>query len=201
MCKTLSFFFWPFRFFFCLLFSFKKKKLNKTELFNSRACAHFLLLSPHPCAKQIRLTRGSVDILCETHCDLEKVATPGSKRFTINILEVTCFQQVGFYIIDRLHCSIQICVVCKYLEKSFSGLLLRQPGWLMLCGNILSLSALAHTWSKLGENRGNTYISVAMNPVSSERKRKSIKTQQQIETVGRERARLGRHAYASGDSV
>lgn len=32
---------------------------------------------------------------------------------------------------------------------------------------------------------GDTYISVAMNPVSSDRKRKRMKTQQRMETEGR----------------
>jgi len=32
----------------------------------------------------------------------------------------------------------------------------------------------------------DTYISVAMNPVSSERNRKSMNTQQRMETVGKE---------------
>lgn len=34
------------------------------------------------------------------------------------------------------------------------------------------------------ENNIHTYISVAMNPVSSERKRNNMKTQQHIETEG-----------------
>lgn len=36
------------------------------------------------------------------------------------------------------------------------------------------------------QTSGSTYISVAMNPVSSDRKRKSMKTQQRMETVGKE---------------
>lgn len=94
------------------------------------------------------------------------------------------FHQIGFDIVYYVHYSIQMCVIRKHLEKLFSRPW--QPGWLIHCSNILFLSALTDTWCKLGENSGNTYISVAMNPVSSERKRKSMKTQQQIETVGRE---------------
>lgn len=37
------------------------------------------------------------------------------------------------------------------------------------------------------QDRGcDTYISVAMNPVSSDRNRKRMKTQQRMETAGRE---------------
>lgn len=68
--------------------------------------------------------------------------------------------------------------------KPDSGVYLRATGHLRGCVATEKLPVGPIGQLEPQDIRRDTYISVAMNPVSSDRKRKRMKTQQRMETAG-----------------